>query len=145
MNIHTQTSSIARREPKVLTAARVCAFSCLLLALASRDAVAQQTGGGGGGGGAGPDGDARRVATSRSDIQPGDRLIIVTRGDSTRTDTVTVQSDRTISLQNVPPIQLEGVQGPELQSYLGEQLHRYVKRDLVRVIPLVPVGVLGEV
>ena len=127
----------------VRSAARVCVFSCLLLVLASPDAVAQQSGGGGG---ATPDGDARRVAAPRSgDIQPGDRLIIVTRGDSIRVDTVTVQSDRTITIQNVPPIQLEGVQRPELQSYLGEQLHLYVKRDLVRVIPLVSIGVLGEV
>jgi len=136
MNLYTQIWTIVRREPLVLAAARVCALSCLLAALAASAAAAQQ---------AGPDGDARRFATPRGDLQPGDRIIIVTRGDSTRVDTVTVQSDRTISLQNVPPIQLEGVARPELQSYLGEQLHQYVKRDVVRVIPLVPVGVLGEV
>jgi protein involved in polysaccharide export with SLBB domain len=137
MNLYTQISTIVRREPLVLAAARICVFSCLLAAVAASGAAAQQ---------GGPDGDARRFAGPRGgDLQPGDRIIIVTRGDSTRVDTVTVQSDRTISLQNVPPIQLEGVARPELQSYLGEQLHQYVKRDVVRVIPLVPVGVLGEV
>jgi protein involved in polysaccharide export with SLBB domain len=137
MNIHPQTWSTAWREPLVLAAARVCVFSCLLTVIAASGVTAQQ---------ARPDGDAPRLVGPRGgELQPGDRIIIVTRGDSTRVDTVTVQSDRTISLQNVPPIQLEGVPRPDLQNYLGEQLHQYVKRDVVRVIPLVSIGVLGEV
>ena len=60
-------------------------------------------------------------------------------------DTLTVQSDRTVIFQKLPPIPLDGVPRSELQPYLCRQFERYVKRDLVRAIPLVTVGVLGEV
>jgi len=86
-----------------------------------------------------------RTRLRNGDFQPGDRIIVATRGDSTTVDTLTVQSDRTIGLRNLPLISLDGVLRSELQSYLGEQLRRYVKRDLLRATPLVPVGVLGEV
>ncbi len=79
------------------------------------------------------------------DFQSGDRIIVITRGDSTRVDTLTVQSDRTINLQQLPPISLDGVLRSELQSCLRQQLQRYVKHGVVQAIPLVPVGVLGEV
>ena len=96
-------------------------------------------------------GSLRRYATDlrtrlrNGDFQPGDRIIVVTRGDSTAVDTLTVQSDRTIGLHKLPLIPLDGVLRSELQSYLGEQMRRYVKRDLLRATPLVSVGVLGEV
>ena len=93
----------------------------------------------------------RRVAEDmrsrlrEGDFQPNDRIVVVTRGDSTRFDTLTVQSDRSITLAQLPPIALEGVLRSELENRLCDQLHRYVKRELVRVTPLVSVGVLGEV
>jgi len=134
MTMRTQTSSFARREPVVLAAARVCVISWLLLAVGPAPAVAQQQGGADPG-----------TRLRNGDFQPGDRIIVVTRGDSTRIDTVTVQGDRTVLLQNLPPIPLDGVPRAELQSYLSQQLGQYVKRDLVRATPLVAVGVLGEV
>jgi SLBB domain len=79
------------------------------------------------------------------DFQPGDRIIVITRADSTRVDTLTVQSDRTIVLQQLPPISLDGILRSELQSCLSQQLQQYVKHGVVQAIPLVPVGVLGEV
>jgi len=88
------------------------------------------------------------VASAQSgngDFQPGDRIIVISRGDSMRTDTLTVLSDRTIVLQQLPPISLDGVLRAGLQSYVSQQLQQYVKHDDVRVIPLVPVGVLGAV
>ena len=88
---------------------------------------------------------AVRTRLREGDFQPNDRIVVVTRGDSTRVDTLTVQSDRSISLSQLPPILLDGVLRSELQSHLGEQLHRYVKRDLLRATPLVSIGVLGEV
>ena len=173
---YTRTSSLARREPSVLAAARVCVLAWLFVALTPARGAGQSTG---------SDGEVRRAAASRAeldslasraqaaadapatpkqdrealrryavdlrtrlhdgDFQPGDRIIVVTRGDSTTVDTVTVQSDRAVALQKLPPIPLEGVLRSELPSYLGQQLRQYVKRDLVRATPLVPVGVLGEV
>ena len=79
------------------------------------------------------------------DFQPNDRIVVVTRGDSTRVDTLTVQTDRSITLAQLPPIRLQGVLRSELANRLCEQLHVYVKRELVRATPLVSVGVLGEV
>lgn len=86
-----------------------------------------------------------RSRLHNGDFQPGDRILIVTRGDSTRTDTLIVQSDRTVSLQQLPPISLGGVLRSEVQSCLTQQIQQYLKHDVVRVTPLVPVGVLGQV
>ncbi len=79
------------------------------------------------------------------DFQPNDRIVVVTRGDSTRVDTLTVQGDRSVTLAQLPPIPLQGVLRSELERRLCEQLHLYVKRELVRATPLVSIGVLGEV
>ena len=79
------------------------------------------------------------------DFEPNDRIVVVTRGDSTRVDTLTVQDDRRVTHAQLPPIALQGVLRSELESRLCEQLHLYVKRELVRATPLVSVGVLGEV
>lgn len=79
------------------------------------------------------------------DFEPNDRIVVVTRGDSTRVDTLTVQNDRSVTLAQLPPIALQGVLRSELESRLCEQLHLYMKRELVRATPLVSVGVLGEV
>jgi hypothetical protein len=86
-----------------------------------------------------------RTRLRTGDFQPGDRFIVITRGDYTSVDTLAVQGDRTVSFEKLPPIALDGVLRSELQRYLGEHLKQYVKRDVVRAIPLVPVGVLGEV
>jgi protein involved in polysaccharide export with SLBB domain len=86
-----------------------------------------------------------RARLRNGDFQAGDRIVVVTRGDSTSVDTLTVQSDRTVTLQKLPPIALDGVLRSELPNYLAQQLHQYVKRDLVSATPLVRVGVLGEV
>lgn len=131
MNSRTRSWNLAGREPLILAAARICALSWLILMLPAR-AMAQSSG---------PDGDVRRSG----DFEPGDRIIVITRGDSTRVDTVTVASDRTITLQQLPPISLDGVLRSQLQSCLSQQLQQYVRNGVVRAIPLVSVGVLGAV
>jgi len=86
-----------------------------------------------------------RTRLRDGDFQPGDRIVLVTRGDSTSIDTLTVESDRTVSFRKLPSIPLNGVLRSELRDYLSEQLRKYVKRDVVSAIPLVSVGVLGDV
>jgi protein involved in polysaccharide export with SLBB domain len=86
-----------------------------------------------------------RARLRDGDFQPGDRIVLVTRGDSTSIDTLTVESDRTVSFRRLPSIALNGVLRSELHDYLSEQLRKYVKRDVVSAIPLVSVGVLGDV
>jgi len=130
----TESSSFARRESLVLATTRIWIIAWLVLA--SSRALAQN---------GGPDAEGRRARLRDGDFQPGDRIVVVTRGDSTSVDTLTVQSDRTVSFQKVPPISLDGVPRAELQPYLTRQFQQYLKRDLVRAIPLVPVGILGEV
>jgi protein involved in polysaccharide export with SLBB domain len=134
LGCYTQSSSFARRESLVLATIRTCIISWLVLA--SSRALAQN---------GGPDADGRRARLRDGDFQPGDRIVVVTRGDSTAVDTLTVQSDRTVIFQKLPPIALDGVPRAELQPYLTRQFQQYLKRDLVRAIPLVSVGILGEV
>lgn len=86
-----------------------------------------------------------RTRLRDGDFQPGDRIVLVTRGDSTSVDTLTVESDRTVSFRKLVAIPLNGVLRSELHDYLSEQLRKYVKRDVVSAIPLVSVGVLGDV
>ena len=130
----TRSSSFARRESVVPAAARVCAVWWLLLALTSSRAVAQS---------GGSDGDMRRSAAElrtrlrSGDFQPGDRIIVVTRGDSMSVDTVTVQSDRTVVLQNLPPISLDGVLRSELQDYLSHRDEAALAAIVRRHAPMV--------
>ena len=86
-----------------------------------------------------------RARLRDGDFQPGDRIVLVTRGDSTSVDTLTVESDRTVAFRKLPAIPLNGVLRSELHDYLSEQLRKYVKRDVVSTTPLVAVGVLGDV
>jgi protein involved in polysaccharide export with SLBB domain len=125
----TRTSSFARPESPILGSARVCVIAGLLLAFAPSPVLAQNGG----------------ARFQNHNFQPGDRIIVVTRGDSTTVDTLTVQGDRTVSLQKLPPISLDGVLRSDVQSYLGQQVRQYVKRDVVSATPLVSLGVLGEV
>jgi len=86
-----------------------------------------------------------RARLRDGDFQPGDRIVLVTRGDSSSVDTLTVESDRTVAFRKLPAIPLSGVLRSELHDYLSEQLRKYVKRDVVSTTPLVAVGVLGDV
>ena len=134
MGRYTQSSSFARRESLRLATTRIWIIASLVLG--SSRALAQNRG---------PDANARGARLRDGDFQPGDRIVVVTRGDSTAVDTLTVQSDRTVIFQKLPPIALDGVVRAELQAYLTQQFQQYMNRDLVRAIPLVSVGILGEV
>ena len=79
------------------------------------------------------------------DFQPGDRILLTLRIDSTITDTLTVQDDRSVIVQKLPPISLVGVLRSELQPYLSTQLHRFIKGDVLAAKPFLRIGILGEV
>ena len=79
------------------------------------------------------------------DFQPGDRIIVDVSGDSTVRDTFTVQPSQALLLPNLPPIPLRGVLRSELRVYLAAHLRQFVKDTLVRVSPLLLIGVLGQV
>ena len=79
------------------------------------------------------------------DFQPGDRIAIIVRGDSTLSDTAVVRAGRTIQLKALPPISLAGVLHSELQEYLTKQLGQYLKNPTVQVTPLVQIAVVGNV
>ena len=120
---------------RLLTAVFVWLLAWLLIAALPVRAVGQSTSAE----------DEARARLHTGDFQPGDRIIVVMRGDSTTVDTLVVQTDRTLLLHQLPPISLDGVLRSDIQSYLGQQIRQYVKRDLLRATPLVPIGVLGEV
>lgn len=79
------------------------------------------------------------------DFQPGDRIAMVVRGDTTLSDTVVVRAGRIIQVGNLPPIGLQGVLRTELEPYLTKQLGRYLKNPEVEATALVQIAVLGPV
>jgi protein involved in polysaccharide export with SLBB domain len=175
MSESTRARSVHRREPSVLARARVYTVAALLLSHAGSRAIAQNSPDAYTRGTAASrpvldslatraEAAADAAATPEEkreslrryaaelrtrlrdgDFQPGDRIVVTTREDSTPVDTLTVQSDRTILVEGLPSIPLNGVLRSELPGYLRQQVRQYVKRDVVRAIPLVRVGVLGEV
>jgi protein involved in polysaccharide export with SLBB domain len=95
---------------------------------------------------------AKRGTPSRAeldtvgDFRPGDRILLTLRIDSTTTDTLQVQPDRTIVLRQLPPISLSGVQRSDLQAYLSAKLrHYYTTGDVLLALALDRIGILGEV
>lgn len=86
-----------------------------------------------------------RARLREGDFQPGDRIVLAVRGDTTLSGTFTVQGSRTLVVPKLPPIPLEGVLRSELQPYLTGRLRSYVRDTLVQGTPLVRIGVLGEV
>ncbi|HEX6967039.1 MAG TPA: SLBB domain-containing protein [Gemmatimonadaceae bacterium] len=89
---------------------------------------------------------AIRERLKDGDFQVGDRIALTVYGGAAPiSDTATVRAGRTLELPNLPPIPLQGVLHAEIGDYLTAQLSRYIKHPTVQAIPLIRLGVLGEV
>lgn len=86
-----------------------------------------------------------RERLRNGDLQPGDRVALVVRGEQQLTDTFTVQPDRTLLLPNMEPIPVQGVLRSELPGYLRQQVSRYIKNPDLQAHALIRVGLFGEV
>lgn len=79
------------------------------------------------------------------DFQPGDRILLTLRIDSTMTDTLTVQADRSVIIRKLPPISLVGIGRAELQPYLSAQVQHFIKGEVIAAKPFLRLGILGQV
>lgn len=84
-------------------------------------------------------------AAPAGEFQVGDRIALSVIGEPTLSDTFPVRAGRILTLPNLRDIPLAGIQRSAVQPYLARQIGAYVKNAEVRAIPLVRVGVLGEV
>jgi protein involved in polysaccharide export with SLBB domain len=79
------------------------------------------------------------------DFVTGDRIVVIFRGDSARTDTLVVRSGQHVSFRTLPELSLEGVLRSELKDHLVQHVSRYLRNPQLIVIPLLRVSVLGQV
>jgi protein involved in polysaccharide export with SLBB domain len=86
-----------------------------------------------------------RERPHHGDFQPGDRILLTLRTDSTFTDTLTVQADRSIIVQKLPPISLVGIDRAALQPYLSAQVQHFIKGEVIAAKPFLRLGILGQV
>lgn len=79
------------------------------------------------------------------DFHSGDRIIVTVQGEAGFVDTATVRANQILQLPNLPEISLHGVLRSEVRSYLDQQIGKTIRNPRVRALPLLQIGVLGEV
>lgn len=89
--------------------------------------------------------DALRARLRDGDFRSGDRIVLSVRGDSTLTDTFTVNPGRTLRLPNLPELPLQGVLRAELHEYLTRHIARFLRDPIIEARALIRLGLLGEV
>jgi protein involved in polysaccharide export with SLBB domain len=88
---------------------------------------------------------ALRARLQNGDFQPGDRIVVELRGDSSLFDTLTVRTGPSVRLAGLPDVSLQGVLRSELPDHLTKSLSRYIRQPQVRAESLVRLSVLGQV
>lgn len=86
-----------------------------------------------------------RQRLNNGDFQPGDRILLNYQSDTEHRDTLIVRATRDVVLPWKTSISLAGVLRSEAGAVLESELRKYVKAGAVEVIPLMRVGILGEV
>jgi protein involved in polysaccharide export with SLBB domain len=86
-----------------------------------------------------------RTRLREGDFRPGDRIYLLVRGDSTLSDTLTVEAGGVIDLKGIGQIPLTGVLRGDLQSYLADTIATYVRDPAVEAHTLLRLGVVGAV
>ena len=90
-----------------------------------------------------------RNRLKNGDFNEGDKIIVVMLGllgsRNPNGDTATVRAGRLLPFPQLGDMALEGVLRSELQDKVHEFLSNYVKDASVRVVPLMRLGVLGQV
>jgi polysaccharide export outer membrane protein len=88
---------------------------------------------------------ALRQRLRNGDFAPGDRLMLTVLGDSSLSDTFTVQPDQRITLPQLPQISLRGVLDSELSEHLSKELAKYLKNPQVTAKGLLRLQVSGAI
>ena len=86
-----------------------------------------------------------RNRLTRGDFQVGDRFLFTLTIDSSRTDTVVVRDNNTVTVTSLPDLSLNGVVRSELDGVLETHVLRYLKNARVRTVPLTSMSISGAV
>jgi len=88
---------------------------------------------------------AIRARLRDGDFRVGDRLIVSVRDEPALSDTFTVRDGFLLKLPDVPEISLKGVLRSEVEKTVAARVGEFYRDREVRVMPLVSIGVLGQV
>lgn len=86
-----------------------------------------------------------RSRLTNGDFQEGDRIVVTLNGATVVTDTVQVRAGRVLPFAGLGEVSLTGVLRAELTDTVRSHLAKYLNNPVVRVTPLLPLAVLGEV
>ncbi len=86
-----------------------------------------------------------RTRLQSGDFQEGDRILISLSGLRPGFDTVVVRAGKVIQFQGMDDLSLEGVLRSELADRLSAHVSKYLRDPTVRAIPLLRLGVFGNV
>jgi hypothetical protein len=86
-----------------------------------------------------------RSRLERGDFQEGDRVVVVLEGSSVVMDTLQVRAGKVLQFPSMGELSLLGVLRSELTDRVREHLAKYLTTPIVRVMPLLPMAVLGSV
>jgi protein involved in polysaccharide export with SLBB domain len=86
-----------------------------------------------------------RERLDKGDFQIGDKVILHVRGDTSLTNTFTVNANRGLDLPNIGEISLVGVLRSELETHLQATVSKYIRSLDLRAESLVRLAVLGSV
>ena len=86
-----------------------------------------------------------RSRLQRGDFQEGDRIVVVLEAGGFVMDTLQVRSGKALHFPRMGELSLAGVLRSELTDTVRSYLAHYLTRPVVRVTPLLPVGVVGSV
>ena len=92
-------------------------------------------------------GEAELIETRlrEGDFEPGDRIVVTVEGDTALSDTFTVRDARVLELDQLPELSLAGVLRAEAQDRIARHVATYLRDPVVRVTPLVRIGIIGAV
>jgi protein involved in polysaccharide export with SLBB domain len=86
-----------------------------------------------------------RSRLERGDFQEGDRIVVVLEGATVVMDTLQVRSGKVLQFPRMGELSLTGVLRSELTDSVRAHLGRFLTTPVVRVVPLLPLAVLGQV
>lgn len=89
--------------------------------------------------------DQIKTRLTEGDFRTGDRIVLRVTGEQQRSDTMVVESGRTISLPGMGAISLAGVLRSELQPHLTREIGRFIHDPQVQSEALVRLSVQGSV
>lgn len=88
---------------------------------------------------------ALRERLDQGDFQTGDRVVLQVLGDSTLSNTFTVNVNRGLDLPNIGEISLAGILRSELEPHLRSAISRYIRSADLHAESLMRIAVLGQV